>query len=449
MRILIIAHDFPPVNRVASLRPYAWAKYWHQMGHEIGVLTTRKDAFRAPLDLQTEYRSLQGVRLEEVPYVPLKSRSFNPHPESTPPALPPSSIGKSSYQVARTWLRRFSEFLGTGSFLYASSLWIVPALKRAQALYPYWPFEVVVSTFGPPAAHIIAGALKRQFNIFWVADYRDLWFGSHLVTAKWPFSWLEQSLEDYVVSQADLITTVSDPLQSALQQRFPQPVLTIANGFDPEDGEGFPPDPFPSNGKIRLAYTGLLYPGKQDLSLLWQAIDRLRAEGFPVADKLEILLYGPDFSSLTPAIVAHDLQAIVKIAGFVPRSEALQVQRWVDALIFLDWDVPQVSGILTGKLFEYLFSGRPILGIGVTPDTAAGQLLESTRTGFLIGKSVDRMAELLQQLLRGEGLPYAPDRAVLQQYTRETLARTLLEQITERRAEGEFRSQKPGEALNS
>ena len=42
MRILIVAAYFPPQNGIGGLRPYSWAKWWSQAGHEVTVLTTYK-----------------------------------------------------------------------------------------------------------------------------------------------------------------------------------------------------------------------------------------------------------------------------------------------------------------------------------------------------------------------------------------------------------------------
>lgn len=43
LKILIVTHSFPPLNKIGSLRPYAWAKYWSWIGHEVCVLTTKKE----------------------------------------------------------------------------------------------------------------------------------------------------------------------------------------------------------------------------------------------------------------------------------------------------------------------------------------------------------------------------------------------------------------------
>jgi len=54
-KILIITHYFPPINAIASHRPYSWAKYWSRMGHNITVLTTKKEPKSNDLNLDCSF----------------------------------------------------------------------------------------------------------------------------------------------------------------------------------------------------------------------------------------------------------------------------------------------------------------------------------------------------------------------------------------------------------
>jgi hypothetical protein len=65
MRILIIAHYFPPKNSVASLRPYSWAQFWAQSGHDVTVLTTEK--VEAPEDLKIDHSRFRVLTLPWIP----------------------------------------------------------------------------------------------------------------------------------------------------------------------------------------------------------------------------------------------------------------------------------------------------------------------------------------------------------------------------------------------
>ena len=63
MKILIITHYFPPLNSIASLRPYSWAKYWTKVGHDVTVLTTKK--FPSDnLTMEMPYNGFQTIEVE-------------------------------------------------------------------------------------------------------------------------------------------------------------------------------------------------------------------------------------------------------------------------------------------------------------------------------------------------------------------------------------------------
>lgn len=430
MKILIIAHYFPPENNMAvmaSLRPYSWAKYWSRADHEICVLTTPKDLKSDILKTLSENkeRNSHSVHIEGVQYLlsrPASSFSSNQTSNSK------SSLQSKLYPVVRRWLIDLRRILGVGSLLYASNLWIFPALKRALAIYQKWPYDIIVSTFGPPASHIVAGLLKDKLGIFWVADYRDLWHGYDYLNSRWPFLAIEKNLENFLIARADLITAVSAEFARSLKSRFRKEAVAIANGFDAEECPARR-QIFPDDQKIRLVHTGTIYPVRRDPTLLFRAVSLLKKRGIAVQEKLELLFYGWDLGNLKELITAYDLYDIVKMPGCVSRWESLQIQQDADALIYLDWDNPSVEGVIGGKIYEYMYSGRPILGMGANSQTAAAKLVTQTGVGLSLGKSVERIADVLENLLQGQTIPYEPVPEFLGQYTREGLAMKMLDVI--------------------
>ena len=67
--------------------------------------------------------------------------------------------------------------------------------------------------------------------------------------------------------------------------------------------------------------------------------------------------------------------------GFLPYREALTAQRSADALLLL---IPNADGrgdvVVSGKVFEYLAAGRPILA-AVPPAGVAADLIRRTESG--------------------------------------------------------------------
>ena len=69
--------------------------------------------------------------------------------------------------------------------------------------------------------------------------------------------------------------------------------------------------------------------------------------------------------------------------GYQPHSVAVEQQRTASLLILPLRKEPEYKAVLPGKLFEYMASMRPILGIG-QPDGAMGMIIGQTGTGAVI-----------------------------------------------------------------
>jgi hypothetical protein len=111
----------------------------------------------------------------------------------------------------------------------------------------------MVSSSGPPASHLLGLHVKRRNpEIRWVADFRDLWTRNPNFRWMFPFTCLEGALERMVLSRADAVVTVSEGLADALRTGCPAKVYVIENGFDEED----PADPGEDDRRIGGGYRG-------------------------------------------------------------------------------------------------------------------------------------------------------------------------------------------------
>lgn len=140
MKILILAYYFPPENnmaKMASLRPYAWKKYWDAAGHQVYVVTSQKhgDTYDAHDNKVFTAKSC-------------RHRMEARHSQDV--SILQNNI-KASIRFA---LRAVHKYAVCGTFLQVSIFWILPAVKAALRLNKTVKFDLVVSTYGPPANHI-------------------------------------------------------------------------------------------------------------------------------------------------------------------------------------------------------------------------------------------------------------------------------------------------------
>ena len=119
---------------------------------------------------------------------------------------------------------------------------------------------------------------------------------------------------------------------------------------------------------------------------------------------------------------APDLRSLVDVIGALPRPAAVALQRRADALLLV---TSHHKSIVTGKLFEYLTAGKPILALA--GDNEAARIVRETGTGEVVDPSdVDAIVAALGRAVSGS-LAYDP-RGV-ERYTYEAAAQKLSEQI--------------------
>lgn len=408
MRILIVSTFFPPLNSIASLRPHSWAKFWSQEGHDVTVLTMEKTPSPSN-DLQLP---CEGFKVIEAPAPSLLKK------------LKERGVGQPT-ERKKGWKSRFIEYLRFKKGVFNAcrmpdftDLWILPAL---HAVKDESPFDLVVSTAGPYSTHIVAHRIKKRGQAMkWVADYRDTWSNNYIYPGLPLLNRLEVFLEKRLLKNADLITTVSEPFAHEFSNHHETPVLAIENGFDPSDLEQLPQESiFPSDGKIRIVHTGSLYLGKRDPTPLFRVLGRLQD------NRYEVLFVGERQANLEALIEEYQVKDYVKEVGRVSRQDALRMQRDADALLFLPWNDASVEGVLTGKIFEYLFSGTPIIALGASHLEESQKLILEAGAGWACLND-DQVAEALQEIPK---TIFHPHQNVLDRYNRKVLAQRMLEGV--------------------
>lgn len=427
MRILIVSVFFPPKNSIASQRPYSWAKHLSRLGHDVTVLTTRK------IGQTDDTLSLSGkfdLIEVSVPGMEFLSRLLDTsgHPSSSSRHQGRQEYLKSSMR----WLvRHFRKFQQAYGVMYACrmpeihDLWVIPAYHRI----PPGDWDLVVTTAWPYSVHFIGWMLKkRQRAKLWIADWRDLWTGNHMYPGLPLLRSVEHWLEIKFNTTADIVTTVSEPLAHSLAERCGDKVKVIYNGFDEEDYTTLPEQRiFANDEKIRIVYTGSLYPGKRDPSPLFQAIARLAESGVLPPGKLEVI-FASKLLDVTGLAKQFGVSNYVTCVGFLPREQALRMQRDSNVLLFLEFDAPGVEGILTGKLFEYLHAGPPILAIGISQESTAGTLIHASGRGCALGNDIASIQAWLEYLIKNNSAPPLPPGEMnIQAYSRAQQAAKLLE----------------------
>jgi glycosyltransferase involved in cell wall biosynthesis len=406
-RVLFVAQLAPPSLLTAARRTAGMVKYLDRLGYEVTVLTSLVSGRGGALPgaartIRTRDLMVSGLNWRRGSFERFKSAgegSYSARPSTIAHWVPPDLALLGWIPFALPWALR----LGRQS-------------------------DCVVTTAPPYSAHLIGLALKRQ-GLPWVADFRDGWgfesgrpeFASSLVEA------VDARLEALVVRCADARVTVTEPISRDLTHRFGVAVETITNGFDPEEATGADDDGLLRADRHSVVYTGTLaYSGLTPGPLL-EGLRRLRQRDRPAAERLELVFAGPLSNEERGLIEAPDLADLTRALGMLQRPRVLALQRAADSLVVITGNQ---SGLATGKLYEYLAAGRPILVLGA--DTAAAQVVERTGSGFAV--SATDPGAIAEGLVRLQHFEPNADSAARDRYAYPVLANRLAEQIERARA---------------
>jgi glycosyltransferase involved in cell wall biosynthesis len=412
MRILIISTFFPPRNSIASLRPYSFAKYFSRMGHDVTVLTQKKES--NPLtDLKYPFEGFTCIEIEEYQQV--------------------IAIKKEANQKKCAFYWKYVDAFRKKRGIFHSmrmpdltQLWVKPALYRIQQEAA---FDVILSTSGPFTTHEVAFQLKKRgYAKKWIADFRDPWSDNEIFKGLFPFNYIEKFYEKYLLEKADVISSVSHKLSEKMAQKYPHTkCVTVENGYDREDYRDLETkEKIFQDDTWRLFYAGSLYlsHGTRNLPLLFEALAEMKKKS--CLDHFELIFAGPDQEPLEKLIATYGLEDYVKHLGFISREQVLQMQNEVQALLFLPWADPSIEGILTGKIFEYLASTTPILSIASEKLECAQKLLLEAKAGTVCFTK----EEIMMYLKKRTSLQKQPrDLQVIARYDRELLAKKILASV--------------------
>ena len=457
-KVVILTHYFPPMQHI-TLRPYYLAKYLSEMGYDVSVITTRKLPIHGIISKEKNYDfSFDVIEAPHEPFdiffrVLRALRRSNSDGEETKSG---SAGEKANILLFLKEVRDFFlRIFGPNFDIFLS--WIPFALREIIKLKRKKGIDVLITTFPPPAVHITGFLAKKLFpEMLWIADYRDLWSYDILFGAKLGKR-LSQIFEKHIVSHADRITTISFALLSVIKNELGvEHVSLIRNSFSPELGErlmklkGKKGSPKSWKGKTVqnqserkkvFVYTGALYPKYRDPSHFLQALSILKKKYKNLPEKIKVDIYGIPNFDISSWVRKFGVDDVVFYKGLISWEESLRVQSEADYLLF--FNITEVSrseevdkGIVTGKIYEYITSGTPIISIGRFEDAEANLIIKETGTGVFVENEPEKIAEFLEGLIyKGKKIPFSPKLNKIMEYSAENMAQKFAEIIEEKSKE--------------
>lgn len=383
MKILICSKLFFPDNEIGAVRPTNFAKYLHEMGHEVTVIAgLPKSKFEQPRpDLPFKIKRVNYSKTA----LKLIERVEHAVKERTPQRIHIEPGDQKNKNITNQLNQKFKAFRLQVFSIFLEIDWYLKAKKTINKKQENFKYDIVLSSFGPFGSHLIGRNIKKKkIACYWISDLRDnMQTEDYSKTINCIYSYFEKNM----MRKADVITVVSKGQYNMLQRSVGRKIFrdknvqVIYNGYENK----IEPVTSTNNSEVlKITYTGSLYAGKRDMSLLFRAISDLIGENKINPVKIEINYAGTSSPDLFKQAHLFDISEIIHDHGYLSRSQSMELQKSSDILVVLSWNTTREQGILSGKFFEYLQAFKPIITItcGYLENAELTKMVENLNVGI-------------------------------------------------------------------
>lgn len=379
--MLIITYYWPPSGGAGVQRTLKFAKYLPEFGIEPIIITVDASHATYPIldhTLEKEVDpSLRVIRTRS--FEPLKILSALKGKDSIPHGGFANTNAESITQKTLRFIR--------GNFFIPDARrgWVRFAVKAASEIIDKEKIDTVFISSPPHSSQLIGLELKEKYGIRWIADMRDPWtdiyYYRDLLHSKFSAG-RDAVYERKVLENADAIVSVSQPINKlflAKSKKLDEKKFhVIPNGYDESD--------FADKKTIREKYFQLTYVGTMadnyKPAVLFDVINQFVNEFSVEKNDIRLTMVGSSAAAIQRLMEKSGLEKIAEFIPHVDHAEAIDFMSKADVLLLVIPDVENNEGILTGKLFEYLGAGSPIVGLG-PKNGKASQIINECEAGKL------------------------------------------------------------------
>ncbi|HQG55815.1 MAG TPA: glycosyltransferase [Bacteroidales bacterium] len=408
-RVLIITYYWPPGAGAGVQRWLKFSKYLPLHGWEPVILTV-DPAF-------AQYPSLDESLLHDIPenikIVRTPARNYFRFAGRERSQIPSAGFASEGRKSFLSYLMRFAR----GNFFIPDPRrgWNPYAFREACKLIEKENITRVITSSPPHSTQLIGLKLKKKYpHIKWIADLRDPWTDIYYYKEffhTYPARLLDRHYEKSVLRKADKIITVGDRLKIMLASKVSTAeakTYVITNGYDDEDFRNLKP----SEPEIfTISYIGTLSPA-YPLKGFAEAVKKLTDSG----RKIRVRFVGTISSTQKKTILENVPEEFLDFIPYVSHTEAVKHMISSSALLLIIPDHPGNRCILTGKLFEYIASGKPVLCLGPA-DGDAALVLEMTGAGITTGyKETNTIARIISDFMEKRFIPSKEKTEIFSRY---------------------------------
>ena len=351
-KVLIITYYWPPSGGAGVQRWLKFSKYLPEYGWQPVILTVDPEYAAYPV---TDY-SLIADLPDSLKVYTTPSIDYFSYFKKNKTNIPSAGFANN---LDNTFKGKFLRFVRGNFFLPDPRRgWNSYAFKKACELIETEGIKNIITTSPPHSTQLIGLKLKKKYpSIKWTADLRDPWTDIYYYKQFYPTilsKAVDLRFEKNVLKNADKIFTVGPSLKTLFSSKIKgleDKIEVITNGYD---GSDFKDILKKSPSRFTITYVGTLsdiYPVEGLISAV-NSLDLLLRFVGTVSEKTRIML--------EENIPAESLE----FQPYVTHDESIKFMMSSSLLLLIIPLHQSNKSIITGKLFEYLATGLPILCLG-------------------------------------------------------------------------------------
>lgn len=374
-KILIITYYWPPAGGPGVQRWLKFAKYLPDFGWKPIIYTPENPSY--PL--------LDETLMKDVPenIEMVRTKIWEPYQlaEKLNKSNKKFKAGQFDVGKNQSWKSRLSIWVRGNFFIPdARVFWVKPSITFLEKYLKENSIHTIVTSGPPHSLHLIGLGLKNKMpDVKWIADFRDPWteisYYKHLKLTK-SSDKKHRQLENAVFKNAD-ITLATSYTDAENFRKAGANAVCITNGFDESDSDKSVKGQM--GQAFTLSYIGVLEQLRNPENL-WKALDELVKENVDFAADFKLKFVGRIDDKILQAIENSSLKNHILNLGYLAHGKAVEEMQNSDLLLITNFPTESSKGIIPGKIFEYLASGKQILSFGPNKADVA-KILEETQAG--------------------------------------------------------------------
>ena len=363
-KVLIVTYYWPPSGGAGVQRWLKFSKYLPEFGWEPIILTVDPEFAAYPVTDDSLAKELPlSVKIHRTPAIDYFS-IYKKDKTKIPTAGFANKVDNSFKDKILRFIR--------GNFFIPDPRrgWNGYAFRKACELINSEEISCIITTSPPHSTQLIGLKLAKKYpGLKWIADLRDPWTDIYYYKMFYPTylsKFIDSRYEKMVLKTAGIIITIGAALGKMFESRVAgigNKISILPNGYDDNDFTG-------KSGKIperfTISHVGTIseyYP----IEGLVKALRQIQSAGIDFVFRFTGLVTQSRKDLMTTNLDKDKIEFI----PYVTHNVAIQTMLDASLLLLIIAENKDNRAFLSGKIFEYLASGRPVLCLGPVDGEAA------------------------------------------------------------------------------